>query len=383
MAKIETGVDKLVELVSSQKKISLDDAAKALGVSKTVVQEWAEFLEEEGLVGIEYSLSKTYLVEKKLTKRDVQKKEKEYEQKKEAFVRKVDTSLRQLENETAGFEEIKKAYNDLKADIGDEIDQVKEELQELRHYESLKQSIDQDIIQQKIDYQKMVDEVHRKLYAEEKRYEKVLAEIKDETDHLAKEREDLQSIEQKESSLKTRLDALKEVVGGIDRDVSNVMKDIVHDEERLSRLHDIANQIEVGLHKKKKEEIEPLVEASKEHWDKILKVQDSIIQKVQSRSSTISTYEKEGKSVIEKFDAFFKKRMETEKLLKDLDQQKAEMAHELDGLKNKALAFDLLSKQSDVKKYIAELRKDYEEFDRKKSRFQEELEKLKKFISGE
>ena len=46
MANIETGVDKLVKLVAKEKKIELGEAAKQLGVSPTVVQEWADFLDE-------------------------------------------------------------------------------------------------------------------------------------------------------------------------------------------------------------------------------------------------------------------------------------------------------------------------------------------------
>ncbi len=382
MAKIETGVDKLVELVSSRKKLSLDEAAKELGVSKTVVQEWAEFLDEEKLIGIEYGLSKTFVVERKLSKGEIAKKEDEYGQKKEAFVRKIDTALKRLEKETAGFQDIKKAYDALKADIGDEIDQVKAELDELKHYESLKQSIDQDIIQQKIDYQKMVDDVHRKLYAEEKRYERVLAEIKDETARIAKERTDLKGIEEKEESLKQRLVALKEVIAGIDAEIGSTAKSIAEEELRLSRLHEIAMSIEKNIRQKKSAELEPLLAASKEHGEKILSVQDGIIKKVKARKETITTYEKEGEGVIRKFDDFFRKRMETEKLLNDLERMKAEMAHDLEGLKQKALAYSLASK-SDVKKHVVELERQYQSFSGKKELFQRQLERLRHFIGAE
>ena len=47
MKSIQTGVDKLVEVIGTSKRISLDDATKKLGVSTQVVQEWAEFLERE------------------------------------------------------------------------------------------------------------------------------------------------------------------------------------------------------------------------------------------------------------------------------------------------------------------------------------------------
>ncbi|RME31239.1 hypothetical protein D6789_03345, partial [Candidatus Woesearchaeota archaeon] len=367
---------------NEQKKLTLQEASKILGVSTTVVQEWAEFLEEEGLIGIEYSLSKTYLVHKALSKGDVKAKAKEYERKKEVFVRKVDTALQQLEKETAGFEEIKQAYNSLKADIGDEIDQVKQELDELRHYEKLKQSIDQDIIQQKIDYQKLVDDVHRKLHMEEKRYEKVLSDVKSEGDRIEKEREELRTLEEKEDSLKKRLAALQEVVAGVDKEVTTMNKLLEHDEDRLARLHQITDEIEKNLRRKKEKEIDPLIKASKEHGEKILAVQDSIIKKVEARKDKITTYEKEGTKVIEKFDKFFKKRVQTEKILNDLEKQKAEMAHELEALKNKALAFDLLGHGDEVKKHLHELTKAYEAFEKKKNAFKLGVEKLRNFISG-
>jgi len=111
-------------------------------------------LEEEGLIGIEYSSQQDVPRRKKLTKHDVEKKAHDYETEERGLRPEVDTTLKQLEKDTAGFEDIKRAYNALKADIGDQIDQVKEELRQMKHYETLKQSIDQDIIQQKVDYEK-------------------------------------------------------------------------------------------------------------------------------------------------------------------------------------------------------------------------------------
>lgn len=382
MAKIETGVDKLVELVGNRKKLTLEEASKELGVSVPVVQEWAEFLEEEGLISIHYSLSKTYLSERKLSQKDVSGKQKEYENKKESFVRKIDTTLKQLERDAAGFEDIRKAYNSLKADIGDEIDQVKHELDELRHYETLKQSIDQDIIQQKMDYQKTIDDVHRKLHAEEKRYEKILSEIKIETDQVAKEKKNLEETANKQESLKKRLDALKEVIKEIDDEIGASSRSIAQEEERVSRLHDIAISIREGIEKRKEEELDPLIKSSDEHGKKILQVQDSILKKVQQRSDTITEYEKQGDNVIKKFDEFFKKRMETEDMLAKLEQQKVEMQQELDDLRSKAVAFNLASGKVDMKKHLGDLEKGFQDFDKRKSFFQKEVEKLKALVSG-
>ncbi|RME53751.1 hypothetical protein D6783_01010, partial [Candidatus Woesearchaeota archaeon] len=135
MENIQTGVDKLVALVESKHSVELSDAARSLGVSKAVVQEWAEFLEEEGLISIEYSLSKVFLVQRKLSKKEVAQKAKEYETKKDLFVHKVETSIQSLEKETQWFEEVKKQYEEMKKDLGNELEEVHEEMKELRHYE--------------------------------------------------------------------------------------------------------------------------------------------------------------------------------------------------------------------------------------------------------
>ena len=57
MGNIQTGVDRLVALIKEKEKISIDEAAKTLGVSKINIQEWADFLEEEGIIEIKYGFA--------------------------------------------------------------------------------------------------------------------------------------------------------------------------------------------------------------------------------------------------------------------------------------------------------------------------------------
>lgn len=63
---IETGVDKLVNIVKERGRIALADAAKELGVSATVIQEWANFLAEDGTISIKFKSAKPYLIDRKL-----------------------------------------------------------------------------------------------------------------------------------------------------------------------------------------------------------------------------------------------------------------------------------------------------------------------------
>ena len=108
---IETGVDKLVNLVKQRGRIALSDSAKELGVSSSVIQEWVDFLEEEGILGVEYKLTKPFLVEKKLSKKEVEVKEKEFAIKKDNFVKKAEFSLEFLEKQAEDLENVKDEFN--------------------------------------------------------------------------------------------------------------------------------------------------------------------------------------------------------------------------------------------------------------------------------
>ena len=59
---ISTGVDQLIRLVKERGKVEIGAAAKELKQPLRTIEDWAHVLEEEGLVRIEYKLTKIYLV---------------------------------------------------------------------------------------------------------------------------------------------------------------------------------------------------------------------------------------------------------------------------------------------------------------------------------
>lgn len=382
MGNIETGVDRLVQLINKEKKITVDQAAKKLGVPTEVVQEWADFLDEESLISMNYSLSKVYLEVRQLSKKEVEKKEKDYHNKREAFTRKVDTTLKKLEKETTGFEEIKKAYYSLKEEIGDEISQVKDEVDELKHYEELKKSIDQDILQQKVDYEKALGDIHRRISAEEKRYEKLHGEIKTEEEHVVGEKKEIEDLRMQEDTLVKRLDALKEVVEGVKQQLDAEDGNITHHEERLMTLRQLAHELEKDIREKREKELQPLLDSSDKHQKKILSIQDEIIKKIKARKEAIEQYETQGEQIAKRFEKFFERKTQTEKIVTDLEQMKQEMKDELNSLILKAKSYDLSVGGADTTKHTKELEKKFNEFDKKRVGFGKQLEKLRSFIGG-
>src|SRR3989338_2582746 len=146
---IETGVDKLVNLIKERGKISIPDAAKQLGTSTQVVGEWADFLEEEGIISIQHTLTKPYLVERKLTKKEVESKAKEFEGKKDVFVRKAEVTVNFLEKEAGKLKDVKTEFDKIRKGLGFDLGEVRKELDELHKYEQLKISFDKKVQEQK------------------------------------------------------------------------------------------------------------------------------------------------------------------------------------------------------------------------------------------
>jgi hypothetical protein len=77
---IKTGVDELLELLAHSTKIPLTEAASKLKIDPGVIQAWADFLVEEGIIGIEYKFTTPYIyLNKVIEKKPQESTEKQQE----------------------------------------------------------------------------------------------------------------------------------------------------------------------------------------------------------------------------------------------------------------------------------------------------------------
>jgi hypothetical protein len=88
---LTTSADDLYELVKSKKKISIEDAAKALKQTDKVIQSLVDFLVEERIFGIEYKFTTPYIYisQEKGKKIELEEKPKKVLVTKEQFFQKV------------------------------------------------------------------------------------------------------------------------------------------------------------------------------------------------------------------------------------------------------------------------------------------------------
>ena len=317
---IETGVDRLVELVKLNNRISVIDAAKKLGVSREIIEEWADFLEEEGIISIEYKFTTPYLVERKLTKVQVEKKAKEFHGKKEVFIRKAEMTLGSLDKEAQKLRKLKGEFDKLKGELGLEIDNVKEELKELERYEKLKTDIDAQALIQKKETNERFEDLNKKIQREQRRYQELLEDIRQEEIRLDKDKSEAISIEEGESILKRRLAGLKLTIKKLEEKIEDEGEIIKNSEKHIDRLKEFARSVEEKV-EKDKEEIRPLIEESKKQEEKISALQRDIIKQVLDREKKL----KNAREISNKFKEFFDKKLVTLELVDKINKDRDEL----------------------------------------------------------
>ena len=372
---IETGVDKLVNLVKERGRIALADAAKELGVSTTVIQEWVDFLEEEGIISVEYKLTKPYLVERKLTRKEVDAKAKEFTSKKEVFVRKAEVSLSFLEKQAGELRTVKGEFDRLKSELGFELGTVREDLKELEKYLQLKEELQKQVEEQKDEARLKIEELAKQVEREQKKYQELAAGIRREKEELAKERLEAQSIEESEKIFNKRLVELKSMIGLIEKKVADEDNAIKNSELHIERLNMLIEEMKQRVDEEKAI-IDPLIERSKEHERKVLELQERILNKISQKQKNVANV----KIITKKVNEFFQKKLAVVNLVDNVNKDRDELEKLLIELIKKAKSFQLSAKSGDVGKQMIDLEKKFNEVDRKKVEFEAELKELSSFI---
>ncbi|MEK6949513.1 MAG: hypothetical protein AABX34_04775 [Nanoarchaeota archaeon] len=372
---IETGVDKLVKIINSRGSVSSVDAAKELGVSPTVVMEWADFLEEEGIIGIEYKFTKPFLVTRKLAKKEVQEKAKEFEGKKDVFVRKAEVSLSFLEKVSSKLKTLKDEFEKIKKGLGFDIDKIKDDLIELQKYEQLKIELDKKVEEQKNASINKLQDITNQISMEKKKYDNMLQEIKKEEEILEKDRLEAISIEDAEKLIKKKIDDLRQLIKKVEGKAMEEEESIKNSEQRIQNLEMLAKKTQETV-EKERAIIEPLIEESIEQTEKIKRIQDRVVSKILSKEKKLKGF----KNASKKLKDFFNKKLGVLSLIEKVNLDRNELEKELIELIKKAKSFQLSSKSADVGAQITDMEKKFKDVDKKKAVFEGEVKELNSFF---
>jgi chromosome segregation ATPase len=355
MRKIRTGADGLIELIQEAKRISLDDAAKALGVGKDLVQEWGEFFEKEKLISIDYSFSKVFFTERKLSSSEVRSSAKEFVFEKDAFLRKVDYALASLEKESVNFTQIKEKFNSIHGEVKDEIKIVERELGQLEKYNELKISIDKEIEYQKKKYAQDVESIKKDIKKQESGYVDLYTKIVKEKEGIAAHKNRLLALEKSQKDITDSIKSANAVLVKLKEDLSFEESEMNKKLKSLDKLSKEFENFSNDVIKEKEKKIGNLTNSLNKESAKLDARQDELLKEARMKAAKLQGFGDLGKKIKGSFDGFFSKTLIISKKIDEIDKEKTNLKDALLVIAKKAKALSLMNSNNTLKKQAQEI----------------------------
>ena len=375
---IETGADRLVRLISVKKKISVKNAAKELGVPPSSVEEWAEFLEESGVIAIETRFTTVYLVEQKLTKKEVESKIRDYEEDKDLFIRKVEHSAGTVDRELNEISAASRELKSIKELVSSNIKKLSEQLLKLENMGSSQRYFEKRRASVESEYNKQLAVLETKLEKDKKAYDSLLNNVNLETKDIEAEKEKLKTVESIEKQLSKKLADLKKEVVDVQSLIESQGIKIEKHEEFIGSSKSEAEELKVRIANGKKEllEIKAKIKKSKEELEKTEKEFFKNFERLsQGKLADIDAYKK-SKKLIENFKNFFKNSKELNELLSKADKDERALRKQFDVLLNKTKKIRPIMKVAD-KQMLKEVEVELQELEDKKKKFRDKIRRIK------
>jgi len=371
---ITTGVDRLVQLVMQKKRIALDEAAKALSMPKVLVEEWADFLEDKEVIGVDYKLGTPYLVYKEMTKQEAKEHAKIFASRREGFVRRVDSVLQYLEQESKGLPGLKQEMEKITKEIESKANQTKDDLKVLREYDGMKKAIDAQIA----DQGKMIEErrghIQEEINKSERSVDRYLKLIEQNRQNLATEETIARLHQKSEAELEKKLLSIVEQAKAYEEKMKQDRLQVDATINEIISLKDRSKKAAEGVELQKMKLVE-LIEESKKRDAKIEQLRQKFLHKIfPKRLQGLST--EDINKVRGQFNKLFTQKIEAEKLINKLNTDVTALKKDLKDLSDEAMVMELRSKSKTVADYTKEFEKKFSKVNREKNKFHQEIRKL-------
>jgi chromosome segregation ATPase len=135
---ITTGVDALVRLVKQKKRIELTDAAALLNISEETIEEWAGILEEQGILRIDYRLTKIYLSWIAPTEVEIKEEKERFKASKIELKDEIKTIRKSVSAEKEGLDELGESFKDLYSKVSPKLKELEKRVDTIQKAKGMK-----------------------------------------------------------------------------------------------------------------------------------------------------------------------------------------------------------------------------------------------------
>ena len=366
---ITTGVDRLVSLVGEKKSISVNDAAKVLDVPRHLIEEWADFLEEKGIIEVQFKLTTAYLVSRQISRADIKKRVNAFSSEQKNFSDKVDSALTLMDREAKRFQELRAGFHTLSSELEEDIRTIQKDIKTLHNLDQEKRNAKKELtsLQQKFSYD--MDQLHQKLLANREKFRELSGQIGAERETLKKELAEQASLVKTEALLQKKLDAVKAQVERFRNKVDSKGSLLDEDKDKIARLGRLADEVEARIIDHQKN-IEPLARAYSEKNSLLQERQKAFLDEISGKHDRVrASSTKESQDIRKKFELMFRKKVNADLIMDSINREVNELHNEFVKLSREAKAVSLMSK-SPVKDQMARLEKRFGSLDKRRKKFE-------------
>lgn len=359
--RITTGVDSLLEMVKEKKRISTKAVAKSLSISPTLVEAWASFLQEQGIIDIQYKLLGTYLVYKKPEEDDGKDVFKDIEKDKSYIKTKSNNLWVFLEKLDARIIELEKDFK--KHSLKD----VKEEMEFLKRLENEKDEINQKLIDERHNAIEELQKVNAQLDSEREKARVTIAELGeellDEDNIFSLEKTQLKILRDNQEQLKSHLKKLHKIAGKKSYKMSKTEnKTITKAEKELLEVREHIDAFEKEF-KHDKDKFTELDNQVIQREKLLEKAKNDVVKKIKTYKDGLKN--NEWKEIRELLD----ERHYVSKILQNLRMEENNLRKYVLGLKHKG-------KETSGIKELGTLEKELEKIVSRRGDFEQKLKKM-------
>ncbi|MEM4366653.1 MAG: hypothetical protein QW035_00785 [Candidatus Anstonellales archaeon] len=352
---ITTGVDRLIKLVKEKGRIDIESSSKLLNISPNNIEEWANILEQEGILKIEYRLGKVFLVWVTKSKEEVEKEIDKFKEKKEEIVRSIEAIGSHAEREEKELEKLRQEFDRVLSSIQPKVDALTKKVEQIREAQGDKERKYYSLVDKAENFRARVSEIRDAINLLTTQLKRVKEQLGQEgvEDRLRT----VESSKEKIAELNLQLESLKQ-----------------RSDEVVKNLQRASPAVEVGSieeYQRKSDHILKRLEGISE----IVASVKGAVEAIKSSSTGLEEYEKRIKGTIKEIESVEKQASELSSRIsginKEITEQKSALKQIDDYLD---LAREVMSKFATIDNLLSEVKSLKED----SSRLRLEVERARK-----
>ncbi|MFT4309907.1 MAG: hypothetical protein ACMXYL_05475 [Candidatus Woesearchaeota archaeon] len=379
---ITTGVDNLVSLIMDKKRISVAEASKQLGVARELIEEWADFLEERGVIKLEYKFTTPYLIYKEQESKGTAKSHKHFVTRKESFTRQIDSTLQLIEGHAKGLTKVRDEFDKINAELEVKVKSIRTELQELERFDALKRDLGNELAAQYEEFKRRVNTIESRMRKSEETYEEMIKSLEEENEDLDERNKHLDALKHAESAMMANLQKVKAEITKIESDRKKETAKIGDEQQRISVLKLKSKRLAAEL-KKHRQEIRPVMEGFHKARESSVRAKENLMKKFEDHLKSVELQESKVEKIKGNFEQYLKRKIDIDIIMDKLSSEIEKLHGEFRFLKQESRLLALTGKKMDTDKEMAKLEKRLKDAMERKKGFEKHVEKLKKTMFGQ